>query len=337
MDLIAKKKQHALFIAVLILVGAAFVLSVCVGKYPISLADILRLIGGTGSVSDMTKKVFFTLRLPRSVMALLAGFGLGLAGSVFQILFKNPLASPDIIGVSSGANLGAACAIMFIGSTASLVAGGAFVGGIFAVTLVMLLVRATKANNTAAYVLAGIIISAAAQAVIMTLKFFADAENELAAMDFWSMGSFGGVTDTKLLAILPIFFTGVAGIILFRRQVFLLSLGVDEARALGVRVKRMRILLLGFSTLTVASVISVTGLISFVGLIAPHIAKLAVKRNSFSVCLLGGFTGSFILLTADCLARTLTSAELPISILTTFIGVPFIVLFMQRRREGKRL
>jgi iron complex transport system permease protein len=105
----------------------------------------------------------------------------------------------------------------------------------------------------------------------------------------------------------------------------------------GVRVRLMRVVLLAFSTLTVASVISVTGLISFIGLIAPHIAKLALKKNSFSACLLGGFIGSAVLLTADCLARTLTSAELPISILTTLTGVPFLVLFMLRRKEGKRL
>ncbi|OQB25987.1 MAG: putative ABC transporter permease protein [Firmicutes bacterium ADurb.Bin182] len=312
-------------------------LSVCVGKYPITVDEILNIITGAGRVSDMTRNVFFTLRLPRTVMAMLSGFGLGLAGSVFQMLFKNPLASPDIIGVASGANLGAASAIMLVGGSMAAVAGGAFAGGILAVMLVMLLVRATGTNNTSTYVLSGIIISACAQAAIMILKFFADAENELAAMDFWAMGSFGSVTDAKLTAVMPICLFGIAGIITFRRQIFLLSLDEDEARMLGVRVKLMRAVLLSFSTLAVASVVSVTGLISFIGLIAPHIAKLAAKRNSFSVCVLSGLTGSLVLLFADCLARTLASAELPISILTTFIGVPFLVLFMSRRKEGKRL
>jgi iron complex transport system permease protein len=337
MDTASAKRERLIFAAVLLCAGAAFMLSVCVGKYPVSVADIADILSGNVPAGDMTRKVFFTLRLPRSFMAALAGFGLGLAGSVFQILFKNPLASPDIIGVASGANLGAACAIMLAGSSAAIIAGGAFAGGTAAVLLVILLVRATGTNNTAAYILSGIIISAAAQAAIMTLKFFADAENELAAMDFWSMGSFGGVTGTKLFSVVPLWFIGVTGLILFRRQVFMLSLDEDEARMQGVRVRLMRVVLLAFSTLTVASVISVTGLISFIGLIAPHIAKLALKKNSFSACLLGGFIGSAVLLTADCLARTLTSAELPISILTTLTGVPFLVLFMLRRKEGKRL
>jgi iron complex transport system permease protein len=337
MNIASKKRERLIFAAVLLCGGAAFVLSVLVGKYPVSLSDIADIFNGNVPAGDMIRKVFFTLRLPRTAMAALAGFGLGLAGSVFQILFKNPLASPDIIGVSSGANLGAACAIMLAGSSAAIIAGGAFAGGILAVILVVLLVRAAGTNNTAGYVLSGIIISAAAQAAIMTLKFFADAENELAAMDFWSMGSFGGVTDTKLLSVIPLYFIGTAGLILFRRQIFILSLDEDEARMLGVRVRLMRVILLGFSTLTVASIISVTGLISFIGLIAPHIAKLALKRNSFSVCILSGFTGSVVLLIADSLARILSSAELPISILTTLIGVPFLVLFMIRRKEGRRL
>jgi iron complex transport system permease protein len=317
--------------------GTAFLASVCVGKYPIALSDISNMLTGQCPVSDMTRRVFFTLRLPRTVMALLAGFGLGLAGSVYQTIFNNPLASPDVIGVTSGANLGAAAAIMLVGSATAAVAGGAFLGGIVAVLLVILLVRATGTNSTATYVLAGIILSAVAQAVIILLKFFADAENELAAMDFWSMGSFGGVTDVKLISIFPVYLIGIIGLILLRRQIFLLSLNEDESKMLGVRVQRMRIAILGFSTLTVASIISVTGLISFVGLIAPHIARLLARRSTFTVSVLAGLIGSVILLISDSLARVLTSAELPISILTTLIGVPFLILFMIKRREGRKI
>ncbi len=337
MDVRPAKTLKLIFIAALILMGAAFLASVCVGKYPIALSDIANMLTGQNLVSDMTRRVFFTLRLPRTIMALLAGFGLGLAGSVYQTIFNNPLAAPDVIGVASGANLGAAAAIMLVGSATAAVAGGAFLGGIVAVLLVILLVRATGANSTATYVLAGIILSAVAQAVIMILKFFADAENELAAMVFWSMGSFGGVTDAKLMSVFPIYLVGIIGLILLRRQVFLLSLNEDEAKMLGVRVRRMRVAILGFSTLTVASVISVTGLISFVGLIAPHIARLSTRRSTFAVSVLAGLIGSVILLISDSLARILTTAELPISILTTFIGVPFLILFMFKRRKGRRL
>ncbi len=327
-------REKTLFIMVTALLAAAFILSVCVGKYPIALEDIAGLISG-GEVAEMTRRVFFNLRLPRTLMALMAGLALGMAGNVYQTIFKNPLAAPDVIGVANGANLGAACAIVLLGGGTAAIAAAAFLGGMLAVGLVMLLVRVTNNHSTATYVLAGIVLSSLSQALIMILKFFADPEKELAAMEFWAMGSFGNVTAAKLLTVLPFFCLGMAGLILFRRQIELLSLNEDEARMLGLRLKPVRMLVLAASTLTVASIISVTGLIVFIGLIAPHIARLALGRNGFITSALSALTGAVVLLLADCLARTLYSAELPISILTTFIGVPFLIYFMCHKKEGR--
>jgi len=329
-----KTARTVCFISAVTLTLAAFMVSLAVGKFPITLSEIGSIIFG-GEIAELKRNVFFTLRLPRTILAVLAGIGLGMAGSVYQTIFKNPLASPDIIGVASGANLGAAVAIIFFGGNTVLLASSAFVGGLLVMLMVISLVRVTGQNNTPTYVLAGIVMKAVSEALIMILKFYADPERELAAIEYWSMGSFANITMTKLLVVLPFFFTGFFGIVLLRRQVSLLGLGEDESRSLGVNVKYIRIAVLCFSTLMVTSVISVTGLISFVGLIAPHLARLVLKRTSFSSIMFASICGAFILTAADCFARTIYTSEVPISILTTLIGVPILVYFM-RGSKGAR-
>ena len=320
-----------LFAVITAAVITAAVVSVCVGKYTITTADIQAILKGK-QVQEMTRKVFTTLRLPRTVMALIAGVGLGIAGSVYQIIFKNPLASPDIIGIAGGANLGAAVAIVSVSTSGMIaIAAGAFWGGLIAVVCVMLLVKATRSRSTSTYVLAGIVINAISKAVIMALKYFADPENELAAMEYWEMGTFGNTTLSKLLSILPMFLIGLAGILLLGRQIELMSLSDNECRALGVRLRPVRAAVLALSTLMVGSIISVTGLISFAGLIAPHTARLMLRRNDSTTIIMSGLVGAFVVLTADILARVLYSAELPISILTTVIGVPILIYFLCAR------
>lgn len=320
-----------LFAVITAAVITAAVVSVCVGKYTITTADIQAILKRE-QVQEMTRKVFTTLRLPRTVMALIAGVGLGIAGSVYQIIFKNPLASPDIIGIAGGANLGAAVAIVSVSTSGMIaIAAGAFWGGLIAVVCVMLLVKATRSRSTSTYVLAGIVINAISKAVIMALKYFADPENELAAMEYWEMGTFGNTTLSKLLSILPMFLIGLAGILLLRRQIELMSLSDNECRALGVRLRPVRAAVLALSTLMVGSIISVTGLISFAGLIAPHTARLMLRRNDSTTIIMSGLVGAFVVLTADILARVLYSAELPISILTTVIGVPILIYFLCAR------
>lgn len=327
-----RAREKAAFAAVIALTAAAFFLSLLTGKYPIAPDEVFRLLAG-GEAEGLAGGVFTTLRLPRSIAALLAGFGLGMAGSVYQMVFKNPLASPDIIGVASGANLGAAAAIVLTGTSAAAVTGGALAGSLLAVALVLALVRVSRLNTTATYILAGIVITSLAKALIMALKYFADKGNDLAAIEFWTMGSFGAVTPAKLGAILPLFIPGVLGIFLLRRQIGLLALGDDECRMLGVRLSYVRAAVLGCSTAVVASVISVTGLITFVGLVSPHIARLVLKRNTFSACLFSGLAGGALLLLADSLARVIYRAELPVSILTTVVGVPFLIFFMSKHRQ----
>ena len=330
-----EKKTSIAWVFLLVTLGLALgsIVSFCVGKYPISAEEIFALLAG-GEVKSMTSKVFFTLRIPRTVMALLGGMGLGLAGAVYQNIFKNPLASPDIIGISSGANMGAAIAIVSAGGTMVSIAVGAFSGGLAAVLLVMILVQTTRSNTTSTYVLAGIIISALANTVIMLLKYYADSESELAAIEYWTMGSLASITASKVLAIVPFWIIGFTGLLLLHRQVGLMALNEEECRALGVRLKQVRIVVLLLSTLLVASVICVTGLISFAGLIAPHIARMMIRRQNSQTLILSSLVGGAVLLISDILDRTLYAAELPISILTTVIGVPILVWFMCKRKGG---
>lgn len=310
-----------------ILLVAVFIISINFGKYPISIYEIRDIILNR-PVDGMTRTVFFTLRLSRTLMALLAGIGLSVSGSVYQTVFKNPLATPDIIGVSSGANLGAAIAIAFLAGGTSTIAFGAFIGGIVAVSLALFLTRVSKNRGISTFVLAGIVISSLAQGFIMMIKFFADPERQLAAIEFWSMGSFASITSDKLLSVLPFFIFGIIGLFLLRWQVNILSLSDEEGESLGVKVGVARVFIMIFATLVVASVVSVTGLITFIGLVAPHLARMIRGKNDVHTIILSGLIGAILIILADTLARNLGSSEIPISILTTFIGAPFLAYLM---------
>lgn len=316
----------------LIIVILCFLLSIGVGKYPISIEDMIKVIQGTHEI-QMTTNVFYMLRLPRSIMVILAGFGLSMAGSVFQTLFKNSLASPDIIGVTSGANVGAAFCIVFISSGVFTVASGAFIGGLIALLFVIGLVKISKTDHVLNYVLSGIVINAISNGLLMTIKYFSDTDNELGAIEYWTMGSFGGITSEKLKIVLPFFIIGLLGIIIMRWKIFVLSVSDEEVKSLGISVGRSRLLILFFSTLVVASIVSVTGLISFIGLIPPHIARSILKRNDFKTMVFSGLIGAILMVLSDCLARILLPSELPISIITSFIGAPYLAILVMKNRR----
>lgn len=328
-----KFDEKAFFSVFAVLLFCGVIVSLCVGKYPLSFTDIAGLL--TGKIQNsMKSRVFFFLRLPRTVVALIAGAGLGLAGWVYQTVFRNPLASPDITGISSGANLGAAVVIVVAGNSAITVASGAFAGGLAAVLAVAFLVRSTKSNTTSTFILSGIIIASVSKAAIMLLKYYADSDSGLAAIEYWTMGSLASVTMSKLSGILPFWIVGFAGLLLLHRQIVLLSLSDEEAESLGVNVRLSRFAVLSFSTLLVSSVISITGLISFSGLIAPHIARLITGKRDFRTMILSALTGAFVIVVSDIAARSIGSSEIPISIVTTFFGVPFLVFFMLKRRRN---
>lgn len=329
-----KSQLNLLFTLTIVLLILVSIISLGIGKFSLSLPDVWTIITG-GEISAIKRNVFFTLRLPRILMALIAGLGFGMSGSVYQIIFKNPLASPEIIGVASGANLGAAMAIVLGGYNVLLTAASSFSMSLLVVLLVLFLVKITGNVATSTYILSGIVLKSISESIIMIFKFFADPEQELAAIEFWSMGSFGFVTLQKLFVVLPVFLIGYTGLILLRRQIMLLGLNEDEGRTLGLRLKPVRFMILLFSTLIVAATISVTGLVLFISLVAPHIARFTLRRTGFSTCLYASLIGALILIAADGFARSIYSTEIPISILTTFVGVPVLIYFMCKRKRGR--
>lgn len=309
-----------------ILLIALDAVSLFTGKYPLTLEGIL-------SGDPMQTRVFWTLRVGRTAVGVIGGFALGTAGFVYQTVFRNPLASPDVIGVSSGASAGAAAGILFLSGAASVTAA-AFAGALAAVTLALALSSLDRAGRNETIVLAGIAVHSLAQTILMCLKLTADPERELASIEYWIMGSLNGISGYSIQGNLVLCGLCMAVLFLMHRQILLLSAEEGEARMLGVSVGRLRLAVLLTATLAVASVVSLSGLISFVGLLAPHGARLLSGRNGAGTMLLGGLLGGALLTGADILARSAAAVELPVSIFTSLIGAPFLIyLIIRGRRE----
>ncbi len=315
----------ATYLSALLLLTAC-VISLLAGKYPLSLGKIL-------AGDAMQLQVLLTLRIPRTLMAVLGGFALGAAGFVFQTVFRNPLAAPDMIGVSSGASAGAAFAILFLPASAAAVTLSAFAGGLLAVGIALGLASAAGSGSI---VLAGIAVHSLAQTVLMVLKLTADPERQLASIEYWIMGSLNAITLSRIPFYCAVCVIGLIGLFLLHRQIILLSVDEAEARMLGVPVGRMRLLVLLLATLVVASVISVTGVISFIGLLAPHIARLLTRDNRLHTLTLSGLLGGILLTVADILARTVAASELPVSIFTSLLGAPFLLYLIMSGNGGGR-
>lgn len=315
-------------IQVLLLI-AVLVWSVITGQYPLTLKSLL-------SGDTMSIMVFKRLRLPRALMGVIGGFGLSISGYIYQLIFKNPLASPDIVGVSSGASAGAALAIVAISASVPVISISAFIGAVTALIITLLTAYLVPGRNSYTIVLAGIAIHSVAQTILMFLKLAADPEKQLASIEYWIMGSLNGISKDSL--VIP-FFTTLTGFIIMAmlyRQVLILSTSEEEAVSLGVNVTSLRFIILMLATLVVSSIICVTGLISFIGLIAPHIARLLTKRNDIFTYITSGFTGAILLTLADILARSVSTSELPVSIFTSLLGAPLLIILLIRanKKEG---
>lgn len=305
--------------------AALAALSVFVGKYPLSIDALL-------SGDEMQWRVFVTLRCSRAIVGVAGGFALGVAGFIYQTVFRNPLASPEIIGVSSGASAGAAAGILFLSGAASVTLA-AFGGALLAVVLALTLSGLDRSGKNSTIVLSGIAVHSLAQTVLMCLKLTADPERELASIEYWIMGSLSGISVHSIGGNLILCVVCIAVLFLLQRQVILLATEEGEARMLGVDVSRLRLIVLLVATLVVSSVVSLTGLISFVGLLAPHGARMLTRDNRTGTMLISGLLGGILLCGADMLARSAAAAELPVSIFTSLLGVPFLVFLIVRGRR----
>jgi len=320
----AKYNKYMLPMAMFCL-AALVIVSLFTGKYPLTLSALL-------DGDEFQWKIFLTLRLARTLLGAVGGFCLGVSGFVFQTVFRNPLASPDMIGVASGASAGAAAGILLF-SGGLLVTLSSFAGAAIAVILVLLISVLSKSKNESSIVLSGIAVHALFQTMLMILKLAADPHNELASIEYWIMGGLSGISLFPMMPNLMLSLVCSAGLLLLQRQSLLLSVDETEARALGSNVHAMRILILGIATLSVAGIISMTGLISFIGLIAPHIARKFARSNGSAALVYSGMVGAILLTLADILARSIGAAELPVSIFTSLLGGPFLIFLVIRRAK----
>ena len=318
-------KTKSLCAAGVFLTAALVVVSLFVGKYPLSIRELL-------DGNELQWRVFLTLRASRTLVGVIGGFALGTAGFVYQTVFHNPLASPDIIGVSSGASAGAAAGILFL-SGATAVTVSSFAGALLAVVIVLGLSSLDRNGKKGTIVLAGIAVHSLAQTALMCLKMTADPERQLASIEYWIMGSLSGISSYSIAGNILLCILCLGVLFPLHRQIILLSGEEGETRMLGVSVGKLRLFVLLTATLAVSAVVSLTGLISFVGLLAPHGARLMTKNNRPGTMLLGGLLGSCLLTGADILARSAAAAELPVSIFTSLLGAPFLIILIIRRKS----
>ena len=318
---------------------ALTVLALATGKYPVSLADVAdvlghRLLGLPARAPSAVDTVVVQVRLPRIVAALVVGAALSASGATYQGLFRNPLVSPDILGVSAGAGLGAVLGI-YLGLPVAAIQGLAFLGGLGAVAIVYGVGLAVRRHDPVlTLVLAGVAVGAVLGAGISLLKVLADPYNQLPAITFWLLGSLSSVTLGDVGAALPMMGLGLAPLVLLRWRMNLMSLGDEEARALGVETRILRPVLVAGATLITASAVSMTGVIGWIGLIVPHVARLLVGPDYRRLLPASLALGAGYLLVVDLIARTAGTVEVPLGILTALVGAPFFLWLLAAGRRG---
>jgi iron complex transport system permease protein len=320
-------RYFAIAIAALALL---FVISFSVGRYPVSVNELLRLlwfkISGTPSgLPDAVETVVFKVRGPRVLASMVVGGALAVSGAVYQGLFRNPLVSPDILGVSSGAALGAVLGIYFSLGVVGIQAL-AFAVGLGAVAAVYLIGSFLRHHDPIlTLVLAGVVIGTLLGSVVGLIKYLADPYNQLPAITFWLLGSLTGITAVDLWAILPAICFGLAPLYLLRWRMNVMTLGDEEAQALGVDTQRIRMVVIAAATLMTAAAVSVSGIIGWIGLLIPHFARLLVGPDFGRLLPASMLLGAGYLLAVDTLARSISTIEVPLGVLTAFIGTPFFI------------
>lgn len=335
-----RPKVRTINIVLFVMLIALIIICMCVGKYSLTPVECLNIIigkitGAEASWDAMDERLLMGVRLPRVMATVIVGAALALSGAVYQGIFKNPLVSPDFLGVSSGACIGAAVAILLSLSSA-LIQVFAFVGGIVAVTLTVMIPKAMKSSSNIMLVLAGIIVSGAMSSILGFIKYIADPETELAAITYWQLGSFAYVDTPSLLSILPLSIIAAVILIAMAWWINILSMGEQEAQSLGANVGVLRGICIICATVLTAGAVCISGTIGWVGLVIPHFGRMLVGSDNRGLlpaaCLIGGI----FLLLVDTVTRIIGPAEMPISILTGIIGAPFYAWLLYRQRTNLR-
>lgn len=319
-----------------VLVGTVLV-AAGIGPYripPLAVLEAMWLWLTGGRPAADIETVLFSIRLPRVVAAAVVGAALAAAGSAYQSLFRNPLVSPDILGVSTGAGLGAVTGIL-LGMPVAMIQLLGFGGGLAVVMTVIMLSRVLRGSgDILVMVLAGIVVGALAGAAISLVKVLADPYDQLPAITFWLLGSLAGVKAGDVAATVLVALVGVVPLVFLRWQVGILSLGDDEARALGVEVATIRAVVIAGATLATASVVAISGVIGWVGLMVPHMARLLIGPRFDRQLPASILIGAAFMVAVDTLARSAATIEIPLGVLTAVIGGPVFVWLLARSRRS---
>lgn len=331
------RKARLVVLGLAIALVVAAVASLMLGRYPIDPGQALgmlvnQIIPLDPTWTDQQATLFFNVRLPRILLALLVGCCLALAGAAYQGTFQNPLVSPDILGASQGAAFGAAVAIL-LGLSSVMTSAFAFAFALLTVFLVLLISSRARGNHMMVVVLAGIMVSSLFQAGVSYAKLVADPTDELADITYWLMGSLTGANMGEIAMVFPVMFVGCAVLFALRWRINILTMGDDEAATMGVNARRTRIVVIVAATLITAASVCVTGMIGWVGLVIPHLCRMMVGADYRKLIPASILMGATFLLVVDDIARLATTAEIPIGILTAFVGAPFFLFLITRKKK----
>jgi len=331
------KDYTALIICLLIILFFLCIVSLSVGVYNVPFSQTTRILfspvfGLEQTWTNAMYAVIINIRLPRVIAAAFIGFALAVSGASYQGVFQNPLVSPDILGVSAGATVGSAISIL-LGLSYFFNMTFAFLSGLLAVALCMLLPALTKRKSNLALVLSGIIVGGFLGSILGLIKYLADTETQLPAIVFWQMGSLSKVTYSSLAIAAPMIIICCIFLLLMRWRINALSLSDREAQSLGVNLVKERSLVIVFSTILTAVSVCISGTIGWIGLTMPHFARLLVGDDNARVLPLAGIISAIFLIVVDLFARNLTGAEIPLSIITGFLGAPLFAVLLIRQRK----
>ena len=316
--------------------GGLAILSLGLGRVEVPAQTVVAILAAqvTGTVGDWSaafEQIVLNVRLPRIAAAMLVGGALAAAGAAYQNLFRNPIVSPDILGVSAGAGFGASLGVMLnFGSTA--IQGAAFIGGLTAVALVFTIGQAINRHSLIILVLVGVVIAAFFQAMISVLKIVADPVDVLPVITFWLLGGLNKITPADLPVAGGAITLSLAVLFALRWQINVMSVGAEEARTLGINVMATRLALVVVATLMTASAVSIAGIVGWVGLVVPHIARMLVGPSFDRLLPVSVLCGAVLVLAVDDISRAASSMEIPLGITTSVIGAPLFLLLLLRAK-----
>jgi len=330
--------RRVALLAMILVPLAALYVSLFVGRFTVPAADVARILASrlwpmTPDWPASVETIVLQIRLPRAILAMFVGAGLSVSGAAFQGMFRNPLVSPDILGVTAASGFGAALALLLSRGAFELELI-AFLFGILGVGLTYLLARTYRSTPVLMLVLSGVIVAAFFSALLSGAKYLADPDSKLPVITYWLLGSLNGASMRSLSLALPPIVLGGAGLLLVRWRLNVLSMGDAEARSLGVRTDRLKGIIIICTTLITAAAVSVCGIVGWVGLVIPHLARMWVGPDHRALLPAACSIGATYLLLIDDVARTASASEIPLGILTAIVGAPFFAYLLRKTRVG---